>query len=65
MAVKILTSGFPDGLTKGFVHELKTHVHSGMDFAFVASDFEHEHEKTDRYFNHFMMMFSDILLAQL
>lgn len=57
LAVRILTSGFPYGFTKDFVLELKTHVHSGMNFAFIASEFEYAHEKTDQYFNQFMKMF--------
>lgn len=34
------------------------HVKSGMDFVFVASEFENIHERTDWYCHHFLGMFS-------
>lgn len=57
--VKILTSGFPNGFTDDFNSLLKTYIKSGMNFVFVASEFENIYEKTDWYCNHFLKMFSD------
>lgn len=59
MIVKILTSGFPNGFTDDFSNILKTYIKTGMNFVFVASEFENIHEKTDCYCNHFLKMFSD------
>ena len=57
--VKILTSGFPNGFTDDFSRLLKTHIKIGMNFVFVASEFENIYERTDWYCNHFLKMFSD------
>jgi dipeptidase E len=59
MMVKILTSGFPNGFTDDFSRILKTYIKTGMNFVFVASEFENIYEKTDWYCNHFLKMFSD------
>jgi len=59
MMVKILTSGFPNGFTDDFSRLLKTHIKIGMNFVFVASEFENIYERTDWYCNHFLKMFSD------
>ena len=59
MMVKILTSGFPNGFTNDFSSLLKTYIKAGMNFVFVASEFENIYEKTDWYCNHFLKMFSD------
>ncbi|WP_160358349.1 Type 1 glutamine amidotransferase-like domain-containing protein [Clostridium chromiireducens] len=57
--VKILTSGFPNGFPDDFNRLLKTYINTGMNFVFVASEFENIYEKTDWYCNHFLKMFSD------
>lgn len=57
--VKILTSGFPNGFPDDFSRLLKTYIKTGMNFVFVASEFQSMYEKTDRYCNHFLKMFSD------
>jgi len=57
--VKILTSGFPNGFTDDFSMVLKKYIKTGMNFVFVASEFENIYEKTDWYCNHFLKMFSD------
>lgn len=57
--VRILTSGFPNGFTDDFKNVLKTYLKVGMNFAFVASEFENIYEKTDWYCNNFLKMFSD------
>lgn len=59
MMVKILTSGFPNGFPDDFIRLLKTYIKTGMNFVFVASEFENIYEKTDWYCNHFLKMFSD------
>lgn len=57
--VKILTSGFPNGFPNDFSKVLRKYIKTGMKFAFVASEFENIHEKTDWYCNRFLKMFSD------
>lgn len=57
--VKILTSGFPNGFPNDFSKVLRKYIKTGMKFAFVASEFENIHEKTDWYCNQFLKMFSD------
>ena len=57
--VKILTSGFPNGFPNKFSELLNTCLKTGMNFVFVASEFENIHEKTDWYCNNFLKMFSD------
>ena len=57
--VKILTSGFPNGFPDDFKGLLKAYIQTGMKFAFVASEFENLHDKTDWYCRHFLDMFSD------
>lgn len=59
MMVKILTSGFPNGFPDDFSRLLRTYIKTGMNLAFVASEFENIYEKTDWYCNHFLKMFSD------
>jgi dipeptidase E len=59
MMIKILTSGFPDGFPEEFCNQMKTCVKSGMNFVFVASEFESIYEKNDWYCDHFLKMFSD------
>lgn len=57
--VRILTSGFPNGFTDDFKSVLKNYIKIGMNFAFVASEFENIYEKADWYCNNFLKMFSD------
>lgn len=57
--VKILTSGFPNGFSDDFIRALKTHIKTGGNFVFIASDFEGIYEKTDSYCNYFLKMFSE------
>lgn len=57
--VKILTSGFLNGFTDDFSRILKRYIKKGMNFVFVASEFENIYEKTDWYCNHFLKMFFD------
>ncbi len=57
--VKILTSGFSDEFPKDFIFQLRSFMKSDMKFAFIASEFENIHEKTDWYCKNFLKMFSD------
>ena len=57
--VRILTSGFPNGFPEDFSRLLKNYIRTGMNFVFVASEFENIYEKTDWYCNYFLKMFSD------
>ena len=57
--IKILTSGFPNGFTEDFNDILNQYIKAGMNFVFVASEFESIHDKTDWYCKHFLKMFSD------
>jgi peptidase E len=57
--VKILTSGFSNGFPYEFCKLLKTYLKNGMNFVFVASEFQKIYDKTDWYCNHFLTMFSD------
>ncbi len=59
MMVKILASGFSNGFPNDFSQLLRTYIKPGMKLAFVASEFENIHEKTDWYCNEFLKMFSD------
>lgn len=57
--IKILTSGFLSGFPEDFGSLLIKYFKPNMKIAFVASEFENIHEKTDWYCNHFLKMFSD------
>lgn len=57
--IRILTSGFPNGFPGDFRSLLNAYIKTGMNLVFVASEFEHIHERTDWYCNHFLDMFSD------
>ncbi len=57
--IKILTSGFNEHFPKSFSTLLKKYIKSEMSFAFVASEFNDNHETTDWYCQLFLKMFSD------
>lgn len=57
--IKILTSGFPNGFTEDFSNLLKQYIKAGLNFVFVASEFENIYDKTDWYCKHFLKMFSE------
>jgi len=57
MSTYILTSMFPNGFPVEVAEQLKRIIEKRSRFAFVASEFEKAHEKTDRYYNFFMNMF--------
>lgn len=60
MSTYILTSMFPDGLHGKNKEVFQQTIKQRSRFAFVASEFERMHEKTDRYFHLFLNMFEDI-----
>lgn len=57
MSIYILTSGFSNGFPIDFVSSLRPIIKNKAKFAFVASEFEKNHEKTDRFFLFFLNMF--------
>lgn len=59
MKINILTSMFPNGFTPKFAERLQKLVTKREHFVFVASEFEKDHENTDRYFNFFLNMFRE------
>lgn len=58
--IRILTSGFQSGFSNDLSNILRTYIGQGLNFAFVASEFDRIFEKTDWYCNHFLEMFSKI-----
>jgi len=62
MKACFLTSGFPNGFTDEFIHELKNYLSPINRLAFVASDFS-AHEKTMKYKNIFVQWFADCGIA--
>ena len=59
MSTYILTSMFKNGFSDSISEQLQNRILSRNKFAFVASEFEILHEKTDRYFAIFLKMFED------
>lgn len=60
MATYILTSMFPNGFNQEVAEQLQKTITQRGNFAFVASEFNKLHEKTDKYFALFLNMFSEI-----
>ncbi|HBN85580.1 MAG TPA: hypothetical protein DDZ89_17250 [Clostridiales bacterium] len=59
MKTNMLTSGFNKGFPSEFAQQLQRILTKREFFVFLASEFEHIHQKTDRYFNLFLDMFMD------
>lgn len=59
MKARILISMFCGGFSAGFARHLREIVTERKLFAFVASDFEQSHERTDYYFEVFSKMFTE------
>ena len=57
MSTCILTSMFPNGLNGQAAEVFRQKINNRNKFAFVASEFEQMHEKTDKYFRLFLNMF--------
>ena len=60
MSTYILTSMFPNGFHAETAEVFREKIHKRNRFAFVASEFELLHEKTDKYFHFFLDMFESI-----
>ncbi len=58
MSTYILTSMFPNGFTQA-ANVFQQKIEKRDKFAFVASEFEALHEKTDKYFRIFLDMFEE------
>lgn len=56
MKINFVTSGFPNGFTDEFIHELKKHLTSTENFVFIASDFS-RHPITRHYLERFLTHF--------
>ena len=59
MNTYILTSMFHDGFSAQTAEVLRKKISKRNKFAFVASEFEKGHEKTDKYFRFFVNMFEE------
>ncbi len=59
MSTYILTSMFPNGFSTQTAKLFDDLITRRRSFAFVASEFEMIHEKTDKYYRHFLAMFAD------
>jgi dipeptidase E len=51
---------FPNGFQAQVAEVFRQKISKRNKFAFVASEFEHLHEKTDKYYHFFLNMFEDI-----
>ncbi|MBR2408514.1 MAG: Type 1 glutamine amidotransferase-like domain-containing protein [Lachnospiraceae bacterium] len=60
MSTYILTSMFPNGFHAQAAEVFREKISKRNKFAFVASEFELLHEKTDKYFRFFLDMFESI-----
>lgn len=60
MSVYILTSWFPNGFNNEIAELMKKFVKRRTKFAFLASEFEKNHEKTDQYFKEVLELFQNI-----
>lgn len=59
MSTYILTSMFHNGFNEKTAEVFRQKIHKRNKFAFVASEFEKIHEKTDYYFRFFLNMFEE------
>ena len=60
MSIYILTSMFPNGFHAQAAEVFRQRISKRSKFAFVASEFEMLHEKTDKYFHFFLDMFETV-----
>ncbi len=60
MGTYILTSMFPNGFNQSTAKLLDELIEKREAFAFVASEFEMIHEKTDRYYRHFLALLAHV-----
>ncbi len=59
MGTYILTSMFPNGFSQQNAKLLDELINRREAFAFVASEFEMIHKKTDKYYRHFLALLAD------
>ena len=59
MSTYILTSMFPNGFNAEQCELFRTLLTERRKFAFIASEFEKMHEKTEKYFQFFLKMFRE------
>lgn len=59
MSTYILTSMFNNGFNSQAAEVFQKKISKRNKFAFVASEFEKTHEKTDKYFHFFLNMFEE------
>ena len=60
MSIYILTSWFPNGFNNEIAQLMKKSIKRRTKFAFIASEFEKNHEKTDQYFKEILGLFQNI-----
>lgn len=60
MSTYILTSMFHNGFDEETADIFRQKITNRNKFAFVASEFEQMHEKTDKYFGFFLNMFEEV-----
>ena len=60
MSIYILTSWFPNGFNNEIAQLMKKFIKRRTKFAFIASEFEKNHEKTDQYFEEVLELFQNI-----
>lgn len=60
MSTYILTSMFPNGFHPQIAKALQENIIKRNTLAFVASEFEKGHDKTDKYFRFFLQMFANV-----
>lgn len=60
MSTYILTSMFPNGFGKEIAKLFQRKIVQRNSFAFIASEFEKMHDRTDKYFHFFYQMFEDV-----
>ena len=60
MSIYILTSWFPNGFNNEIAQLMKKFIKRRTKFAFIVSEFEKNHEKTDQYFKEILELFQNI-----
>ena len=60
MSIYILTSWFPNSFNNEIAQLMKKFIKRRTKFAFIASEFEKNHEKTDQYFEEVLGLFQNI-----
>ena len=61
MSIYILTSWFSNGFDNEIAQLMKKSIKRRTKFAFLASEFGKNHEKTDQYFEEVLGLFQNIV----